>query len=339
MKFHKKKALAVALSFAMISFLASCAMSEKAKEITGEKVAIIFDSDIGPDYDDAGAIALLHALADSGEAKILATIASNKYEGIAAVLNVFNTYFKRPDIPIGVPKGAGVDMRDSQHWTDSILAKYPHAIKSNSEAEDAVTLYRKVLAAQPDQSVTIVTVGFLTNLANLLNSKGDDISPLTGKELVTQKVKLLVSMAGKFPEGREFNVFCDSTASIAAFEHWPTKVIYSGFEIGWNIKTGLPLSQNESIQNSPVKDVFRICIPQSPDDAQGRMSWDETAVLIAIRGYEPYYTLQSGKIKIAPNGSNTWDSSGSGQDYLVEKMPPQQVQAVIEQLMAHQPKQ
>lgn len=339
MKFHKKQVLAAALSVAVIGFLASCAMQEKAKKATGEKTAIIFDSDIGPDYDDAGAIALLHALADSGEAKILATIASNKYEGIAAVLNVFNTYFKRPDIPIGVPEGTGVDMRDTQHWTDSILAKYPHALKSNSEAANAVALYRKVLAGQPDQSVTIVTVGFLTNLAGLLSSKGDDISPLTGKELVTQKVKLLVSMAGKFPEGREFNVYCDSTASIAVFENWPTKVIYSGFEIGSKIKTGLPLSKNESIRNSPVKDVFRISIPQSPEDAQGRMSWDETAVLVAVRGYEPYYTLQSGKIKVAPDGSNTWDSGGSGQDYLVEKMPPQEVQAVIEQLIAHQPKQ
>lgn len=309
------------------------------KPNTGKPAAVIFDSDIGPDYDDAGAIALLHALADSGEAKILATIASNRYEGIAAVLNVFNTYFKRPDIPIGVLKGGGMDMRDTQHWTDSILAKHPHAIKSNSEARDAVTLYRKVLAGQPDQSVTIVTVGFLTNLANLLHSKGDDISPLTGRELITQKVKLLVSMAGKFPAGKEFNVYSDAVSSIAALENWPTKVIYSGFEIGANIKTGLPLSRNESIQNSPVKDVFRICIPLSPEDARGRMSWDETAVLVAVRGYEPYYALQAGKIKIAPDGSNTWDSGGSGQYYLVEKMPPQETQAVIEQLIAHQPKQ
>ena len=61
-------------------------------------VAIIFDSDMGPDYDDVGAIAMLHAYADSGYANILATVASTKYEGVAAVFNVFNTYFKRPGI-------------------------------------------------------------------------------------------------------------------------------------------------------------------------------------------------------------------------------------------------
>ena len=54
---------------------------------------IIFDSDMGPDYDDVGAITILHALADKGEAKILATMASTKYDGVAGVLNIFNTYF------------------------------------------------------------------------------------------------------------------------------------------------------------------------------------------------------------------------------------------------------
>lgn len=82
-------------------------------------IPVIFDSDMGPDYDDVGAITLLHAFADSGYAKILATIASTKYEGVAAVLNVFNIYFKKPDILIGVPKGRALELKDKQHWTDS----------------------------------------------------------------------------------------------------------------------------------------------------------------------------------------------------------------------------
>ncbi|MBK5272368.1 MAG: hypothetical protein JJE22_15280 [Bacteroidia bacterium] len=57
-------------------------------------VSVIFDSDMGPDYDDVGAITLLHAFADSGYAKILATVASTKYEGVAAIFNTFNIYFK-----------------------------------------------------------------------------------------------------------------------------------------------------------------------------------------------------------------------------------------------------
>ena len=43
-----------------------------------QPVKIIFDTDLGPDYDDVGALAFLHAMADSGKAEILATVASNK---------------------------------------------------------------------------------------------------------------------------------------------------------------------------------------------------------------------------------------------------------------------
>src|SRR5688572_7720745 len=176
-------------------------------------VYVIFDSDMGPDYDDVGAIAMLHAYADSGLVKILATIASTRYEGVGAVFEVFNTYFNRPQIPIGVPGGRALSLRDSQHWTDSILLKYPHTIKNNSEFPDAVALYRKILAAQPDNSVTIVTVGFLTNLAGLLNSQPDQYSSMNGKTLIGRKVRQLVCMAGKFPSGSEFNVNQDARAS------------------------------------------------------------------------------------------------------------------------------
>src|SRR4030095_14756594 len=86
-------------------------------------VPVIFDSDMGPDYDDVGAITLLHAFADSGYIKILATVASTKYEGVAAVFNVFNTYFNRPQLIIGVPKGKALELKDDkQHWTDTLQA-------------------------------------------------------------------------------------------------------------------------------------------------------------------------------------------------------------------------
>lgn len=300
-------------------------------------VSIIFDTDIGPDYDDVGAITLLHAFADSGEAKILATMASNVNPPIAAVLNIFNTYFNRPQIPIGVPKGSAVNLPAKQKWDSIIVTKYPHAIQSNDEATDAVLLYREILSNQPDQSVVIVTVGFLTNLANLLNSNSDRFSPLTGKELVKRKVKQLVSMAGKFPSGKEFNVDRDIAASKKVIADWPTPIIFSGFEIGVEILTGLPLINNNSIQNSPVKEVFSISIPFDPQDKNGRMSWDETAVLVAVRGWEKYYTLHPGRFVINADGSNSWDSTGKGHQYLVRKMPVAEMTALINQLIMHQP--
>ncbi|MDO1446906.1 nucleoside hydrolase [Rhodocytophaga aerolata] len=325
------------LPFLLISALLMFTLSGSYAQKKSAPVNIIFDTDIGPDYDDVGAIAMLHALADSGQATILATIASSKYAGVAPVLSVFNTYFGRPDIPIGVPKGNAVTDRDTQGWSDTVIAKYPHKITSNASVPESVEVYRQILAKQPDKSVTIVTVGFITNLANLLESKPDKYSNLTGKELVSKKVNRLVSMAGKFPEGREYNVHRDSTASVNAFANWPTEIIFSGFEIGQKVKTGLPLIQNTSIQNSPVKDVFRISIPKAQEDKDGRMSWDQTAVLVAIKGVEPYYTLKPGRMVTLTSGNNRWDASKKGHFYLVEKMPVAQVTDIINQLMMHQP--
>jgi len=315
-------------------FLTISVLSQAQK---AKPVPVIFDSDMGPDYDDVGAITLLHAFADSGYINILATVASTKYEGVAAVFNVLNTYFNRPGLLIGVPKGKALELKDSQHWTDTLLLKYPHNIKKNDEVLSATETYRKALASQPDRSVTIITVGFLTNLADLLRSSPDKYSKLSGKELVRKKVKQLVCMAGSFPAGNEFNVRMDAASSKIVFENWETPILFSGVEIGMKIKTGLPLINDRSIKNSPVKDVFRVCIPLSPQDSAGRMSWDETAVLIAVKGCRPWWNLQTGKIKIAGDGSNTWENGDALHSYLIESESPIIIRDLINKLMMHQP--
>src|SRR5258705_4900803 len=240
-------------------FISSISFSQKQA-----RVNIIFDTDIAPDYDDVGAMALLHAFADMGEAKILATISCNAFKTTAPTLSVLNTYFNTPDIPIGITKNALPNKDCSQQWAQAIVAKYPHAIQSNDEATDAVKLYRKILSSQPDNSVTVVSVGFFTNLAGLLNSTPDEYSSLSGKELVTKKVKQLVSMAARIDKdgigGYEFNVMVDAASSQKVFTDWPTPVTISGFEIGEKILTGIRLIHNESIQNSPVKDAFKIAL-------------------------------------------------------------------------------
>lgn len=146
-------------------------------------------------------------------------------------------------------------------------------------------------------------------------------------------------MAGAFPEGKEFNVFKDSASSKVTFNNWPTEIIFSGFEIGSKIKTGFPLIHNRTIRNSPVKDVFRISIPQATEDSLGRMSWDQTTVLVAVRGAYPYYKLIEGRMITKSDGSNIWDFSGENHFYLVEKIPSKQVEDVINRMMMHQPPQ
>lgn len=328
--------------FTLLFFAAMCTPT-----LFGQKgnsklpVPVIFDTDIGPDYDDIGAIAILHAMADRGECKILATIASNKHLYIASVLDVMNTYFHRPEIPIAVVRGNAVNMEAWQKWDSLIVSNYPHDIRNNEQAGDALKLYRRILSRQPDQSVTIITVGFLTNMANLLQSGPDEFSSLSGKELITKKVKQLVCMAAIFDNRmgtfKEFNVVKDSIASKNTFDNWPTPILFSGFEIGSKIFTGIPISQS-NINHSPVKDVFARSIPMDPQDKNGRMSWDQTAVLVAVRGPGKYFDERKGKIICNPDGSNGWDTNGTRDRYLVIKMPADKLAKMIDSLMMHQPK-
>ena len=286
------------------SILFSCLLftstlfTEVLAQIKQPPVNLIFDTDFGPDYDDVGAMAVMYALADSGECNILATMASNKHNLIAPALDAMNTYFNHPNMPIGVVKGNAVDLPSWQKWDSLIAANYPHDVTTNRQAEDALKLYRKILAAQPDRSVTIVTVGFITNMCNLIKSGPDEFSPLTGAALIKKKVKLLVSMAACFDKEmgtfKEFNVVKDTAAARFAFDNWPTPIIFSGFEIGVKILTGLPIVNDSTVSHSPVKDVFARCMFLDPNDAEGRMSWDQTAVLVAVRGYQNYFDVVKG---------------------------------------------
>lgn len=317
-------------------YLIACTDKATDKDIP---VNLILDTDLGPDYDDVGAMALMHALADSGQVRILATVSSNADEKVIPCMEVLNTYFNRPKLPVGAPKNEGAVSLTTWHktnrWTDELPARYPHQTKQTRDAPDAVKVYRKILSEQPDQSVTICTIGFFTNLKNLLLSSGDEYSTLNGKELVEKKVKCLVSMAGQFPEGREFNVLCDAPASQVIAKEWPTEIIFSGFEIGKQIHTGKTLVKLP-VENSPVKDAYVLSFIE--DGPNGRMSWDQTAVLVAIKGYEPYYTIERGTIYVDDNGGNTWSVDNKGRHIrLIEKMPVEQVTRLIENLMMHQP--
>ncbi len=327
----------------MISCINSDSKGNKNTEeaINGkrEPVKIIFDTDMGGDFDDVGALGMLHALADRGEVKILATPACNISPLVVPAISVINTYFGRREIPIGAPK-TPTRCQDGRelHWHDSLIVHYPHAYNSTDEAPDAVMVYRKVLSQQPDSSVTIVSVGWVTNMKNLLMSSPDSISPLNGKELVGKKVKNWVAMLGGFPEReREANAVSDTLATQYAIDNWPTPIIFSGFEIGVKVKTGLRLIK-DGPADSPVRMAYAISIPKRPGYKKGNGSYDQTAVLVAARGFEPYYSYKTGQFITSDHGSTKWKDDPNGRHkYLVEKMASDSVAYEIETLMMHRP--
>jgi len=127
------------------SCLNKCVRETDSSKVSaqGSTVKIIFDTDIHTDVDDVGALAVLHALADRGECDILAVICSTKDPFSASTADAINTYYGRPDIPIGIVKGEGV-LRQSKYTRD-ISMEFPHDFKSDDTAPDAAFLYREII--------------------------------------------------------------------------------------------------------------------------------------------------------------------------------------------------
>jgi inosine-uridine nucleoside N-ribohydrolase len=322
-------------------------------------VDVIFDTDMALDVDDVGALALLHALADRGECRILAVGVSESVRhdnGVwaAPMADVIDTYFGRPDIPIGVFRGPHQQTADTGRYAEKTARAFPHDLKRGTAAPEAYKLYRRVLAGRPDHSVTMVSVGFLTNLDALLRSGPDDLSPLDGVELVQRKVKEWSCMGGRFPSSGdrgEFNLATHPEATAYVLAHWPTPAMFAGFEIGARVKTGARLIREHGPRTSPVARAY-LEYTGGPD----RESWDQTAALYAVRGLDhdgqAYFTaVTQGHIRFdltaalragprSPSFSrNTWVAEpDSDQGYLVEATAPERLAELIEGLMMQRPR-
>jgi hypothetical protein len=330
------------------SLLIAAALLSVRPLLAQEPVRVIVDTDIAADVDDVGALAVLHALADRGEAEILAAMVSSRSRHSVAALSALNTWYGRGEIPVGsvrgqiggYPKDAGGEV-DSK-YTEEIAKRFPAGLRSARDAKDAVALYRRVLAGQADGGVVVVSLGFLTNLRNLLDSPPDETSPLGGEDLVRRKVRLWVCMGGKFPDGlfpdggSEYNIGYDTYASVRAINDWPTPVVFSGFEIGAPIKTGARLQALP--EESPVKAAYRLF-----NGLQDRESWDQTAVLFAVRGLRDYWKESVPGLNLmharVGQGYNEWLPFPAGRHrHLVERMPPGELARVIEELMLQPPR-
>lgn len=324
----------------LFAFALACALALQA---LAAPVKVIYDTDMAEDVDDVGALALLHALANRGEAEILACMISAPHEAVGPCIDAINTWHGRPEIPIGQVRDfhtaypGGPSRAIESKYAQEVAKAFQHDLKKSSDAPDAVKLYRKILAGQPDKSVTLVSVGFLTNLRNLLDSGKDEHSDLNGEQLVAKKIQQWVCMGGIFPGGKfpdgngEYNVAVDTIAAVRAINDWPTPVVFSGFEIGAKIFVGKRL---ESVaQPNPVRTAY-----QHYNGLNNRESWDLTAVLFAVRGAQDYWTLSEPGFCVmharVPQGYNEWIPSPKKQHrYLLEKMPPAQVAKVIEVLV------
>ena len=275
-------------------------------------IKIIFDTDMDSDVDDVGALAMLHAMMTNGEVEILAVMVSSTCPGSAACADAVNTYYGRPDIPIGVKKGNGVN-RDGG-YVSKVAGKFPQDIGSGVNGYDAKVLYRQILAGSPDKSVIIVNVGYFTNLKDLLKTPRDSISDLNGRDLVNAKVTELVGTGGKYPRDLSFqgngNFEPNGKAIKYVNDHWPTMLtFFSGEQYFWDVKTGAALL-DEDMNVNPVafayKEFYNLVTWDRlyPD----HHSADQIGIYVAVRGFENEYILTktTGYFHIWNNGLCEW---------------------------------
>lgn len=305
------------------------------------QVQLIFDTDIGADADDLGALAMLNNLQNNNECEILAVMSWSTEEYAVPAIDAINTYYGNPNIPIGVRKDSIKYIEWNYNYP--IAKKFEHN-STYETATDAVTLYRSILSKSTDSSIVIVTVGPLKNIENLLNSGADSISPLTGTQLVHEKVKEFVIMGGKFPEGKnEWNFNGDMKGVTKnVLETIKSPITFSGFEVGWGIQTGKNL--NEIDKNTPMYVGYRHFSEHAPwmkeryteGEISDNASYDQTAVYYAVRsGIDSLWKRESNGVCVAEeNGDNKWISGEkSNHSYLVLIKEYKEVAPVIEDIM------
>lgn len=298
-------------------------------------MAVIFDTDMGNDVDDALALDMLYKYVDAGMVDLLA-IPVNK-EGLAApeFMDVMGTWYGYPDIPVGIIRDGADCGDDSTSYTRKVLDMKddkgePLFVRSRSgygDYPESVDLYRKVLSEAEDGSVTIISVGFSTNLARLLDSGADEYSSLSGKELVAKKVRMLYTMAGNMSDSTftEYNVVIDIHAAKKVFSEWPTPLVTSPFELGAQIKFPAASIENDFgwAGPHPAVEAYK-AFSQMPYD---REIWDLTAVLAAVEGGPEYFTVSPrGSITVTDSGGTIFKEGNGDRAYL--SVTPQQAENI-----------
>ena len=300
---------------------------------------VILDTDIGPDCDDVGAIAILNKLCDFGEAKIMAIGNCTVHSEGASCIDAINWYYGRQGIPVGTLKtsdgnGPGKDNEDYLKFTKFIANNFEHSFK-HTLIPDVVTVYREALAKAEDNSVIFITIGSFTNMKNLMLSNYDMYSPLNGAELVRQKVKKLVSMAGNFRSGHsdffsEFNVKTDIESARYVIENFEKEFAFCPYEMGYPTITGGRLIATGDMKRNPVAKAYQIYCGSG-----GRNSWDLVTVYYAVRGTNGLFKeSKKGRVTIDEQGFSYFKENPNGNHMIIaNKVPPMEISQILEDII------
>lgn len=291
---------------ALITTAAACG-TQPPQALPTPPIRLIVETDMGNDIDDALAFDLIYKSMDCGRIELLA-VGNHKLSPTATdYIDILNTWYGYPSTPLAA-SSAPIRNDHAPDYTIPVCRMRtadgsPAFARSKRPAriEEPVALYRRILASQPDSSVTVLSLGFATELARLLESSADTLSPLSGRELVARKVKLLSIMAGSYGDKQraEYNVVNDIPAMRKLFEEWDTPIVQNPFELGKRIV--YPGSAIETrfgwTTLHPVVEGYRHYHPMPYD----RPTWDLLSVV---------YLLHPDRFTVSEPGRITVDSLG-----------------------------
>jgi inosine-uridine nucleoside N-ribohydrolase len=258
--------------------------------LEGNKPLIILDTDIGSSTDDLFAMEMLYDYDRRGLCKLLGVIVNREGENCAACADVMNTWHGYGALPIGHVKDG---LKNPKVWIDYRLMPYyklpdsaymfRRSIADYSALPDGWKLYRKLLSRQKDHSVTICSIGFLVCMAQLLQSEGDEYSPLNGVELVRQKVREVYLQGGVFSTAEEpdFNMAQGPEFAHEFFRLFPkdVEIIFSPMEAGQVVEY-VPeqvIADIDWTDIHPVKQVYMTCNCHT-----GQRMWDVCTIMNAV---------------------------------------------------------
>lgn len=287
----------------------------------------IVGTDWWTDCDDAAAVRMLARAMKKGEIEILGFCMNGCMEHSVQSLDGFLKYEGIEDMPIGLDREAD-DFGGRPPYQARLAAL---GKRKNEDAEDAVGLYRKLLA-EAEGKVEIIEIGYTQALTNAMLSGPDAFSEKTGMELFRDKVEKVWMMAGKWDEeeGRENNFARNERARKAAHAfcaNCPVPVTFLGWEIAADVICGKRLKADD-----PLHMAF-----SDHGSASGRSSWDPMLVHLALAGEAGaagYDTVRGQAQVDAETGLNRFFESADGlHEYVVRKMKPEWYEEILEEMI------
>jgi inosine-uridine nucleoside N-ribohydrolase len=311
-----------------------CACLALSFTLSAAPVRLILDTDMSGDADDAGTLAMLHAMAGRGECELLATVVNraDRTKASAAAVDAINTYYGRGGLPIGTDKAGPTALQRTSLYAPGLRDGFPNDIGPDDQAPDALDVYRRVLAAQPDGSVTVCSVGAFSNLAELIRRE---------PALAQAKVRRVVVMGGEFPPQKnpETNIATHPDAARAFAAEWPTEVVWHDWTVGHNVMTGEALKRTPA--SNPVRRAYELQkFARRPSIDGGQPSWDQGAALYAVRGSDAalWRETRGGRVTVDTAGLTHWSPDPQGRHVLIQRTcPPEHLAAIIESLMVCPP--